>query len=274
MLRTSFLSLSALLVLAGCSSDPATPAAPADGGTDTATVDTGKPDTNTAETETGPTPVACQEPVDEVECTAPTKGVGQTVCNDAMLADLAEKCLAEDISVPAACAEWKAANAACASCVAAWSWSPSQGGPSGAIYPDDYRCYWTVMDAPCAKAASCMFDCEFTACGNCMDSADRAACYDGVASPGGACYDLASKEGKACFDKFDMQLKGCNVDEIYEGSPDLATLKQQVVRFLRGACRDNGVWTNAENPSGGDAGVTDSGSTDSGTAVTDAADAG
>jgi hypothetical protein len=98
--------------------------------------------------------------------------------------------------------------------------------------------------------------------------ADRTKCFNTVSAPGGACYDLAGKAGNECLDKTEMAREGCNVNEIYESSPNLDTLKQQVVRYLRGACRDNGNWTNSANPL--DGGVSDTGSdVGSDTAVTD-----
>jgi len=271
MLRHSIFTLAILSTLVGCSSsDPPATGAPVDGGSDTATTDTKMPAPDTKPQDTGSGTIACKEPVDDVVCLAPLKAAGQTACNDAMLMDLAEKCLGADIKVPTACADWKAANAACASCVKAWSWSAEAGGPAGDIYPDDWKCYWSVFDAPCAKSVNCMFDCQYTACGNCESgSAERRNCFDSVSKAGGECYDLAAKDGNACFETFKTPLEGCNVDEMYAAMPNVDTLKQQVVRFLRGACRDGGNWTNSANPL--DGGVTDTG-TDTATGDTSAAD--
>jgi hypothetical protein len=279
MVRISFFSLSALLVIAGCSSDPATPAAPADGGTDTVPVDTGRPDT--AKPDTGMPPLSCEEEVpSDFACTAPTKVAGQTVCTEAALQELAEKCLNADVTVPAACAEWKAAHAACATCVGAWSWSAI----SGKIYPDDYLCYWAVMDDTCGKSVNCWFECNDTVCAECdrepdsTGTSDSNRCYTAQESAGSKCWDVAGKAGTACFEKFDTS--GCNVNEIYKSSPNLDEMKKQIVRLLRGACRDGGNWANAESP--GDAGPADSGSdtgsdteSDAGadTTASDAADA-
>lgn len=265
MLRTSLFSVALVLAIAGCSSDPAT-STPTDAGTDTV-VDTGA-DTKTPPADTG-TVISCEEPVPSgFACVAPTKAAGKTVCTEAMLQELAEKCLAADISVPAACAEWKTAYADCATCVGAWSWD----GIPGKIYPDDYLCYWAVMDDACGKSVNCMFACGDAVCGECDNmpgqdgESEMGKCYAAQEKEGSKCWDVAAKEGTACFEKFDTA--GCNVNEIYKATANLTELKKQVVRFYRGACRDNGVWTNAESP--GDAGVPDADSATD-TATTDTA---
>jgi hypothetical protein len=272
MLRTSLFPFALVLVVAGCSSDP-TPAAATDAGTDTP-VDSG---TDTKPTDTGAPPITCEQAVpSDFACVAPTKATGKTVCTEAMLQELADKCLAADISVPSACAEWKTAYADCATCVGAWSWE----GIPGKIYPDDYLCYWAIMDDACGKNVNCMFSCEESVCADCdrtpgSDGESEAyKCYTAQEKEGSKCWDVAAKEGTACFTTFDT--KPCDVSEIYKETADLTNLKKQVVHFLRGACRDNGSWANAD--SAGDAGVPDAdaaseASTDSATdsAVTDSA---
>lgn len=266
----------ALFTLAGCgSSEEATPITDSGTGAD-AVVDTGKPSTDSA-TDTGSAAVACEEPVPaDFACAEPVKGTGATTCTEAMLQDFVANCLADDLSVPSTCAAWKTANAACASCVANWSWSEIPGS----VYPDDYKCYWGIMDASCAKATNCSFDCQAATCGSCDDT-EQGACLDSVTGEGGKCWDVASKTAEGCFEKYD--LANCNVDEIYSAAPDLTKMRAEILRFYRGACRDNANWTNSN--SAGDAGVSDSGATETGgsdggtdattteTSVSDAADA-
>lgn len=252
-----------LMALVGCgSTEDSTPVA-TDSGSDTGTaVDTGRADTGTA-TETGG--VSCESPLPSgFACAEPLKGTPGTACSEAALADFVNKCLNAEGTVPTECAAWKTANAACATCVASWSWADMPGQ----VYPDDYKCYWQVMDPTCAKASNCSYDCQAETCGDC-DSSEAADCADSVTSAGGKCYDVAAKKAEECFTTYDTALGKCNVDEIYAATPDMPTMRAQVLRYYRGACRDNGVWTNSE--SAGDGGVSETGSETGTDAATDAA---
>jgi hypothetical protein len=268
MLRHSLLALA--LITLGCgSSDPE--AAPVDAAPevaeDTGKLDTGRLDTGTM-TDTA-LPGCESELPSSFMCTAPTKSVGKATCTDAALLDMLEKCIKADITVPTACADWKTANAACASCVGDWSWDAI----AGKIYPDDYKCYWSTFDAPCAKTVNCLFTCQDDVCVECADE-ERTDCYQNSEKSGGKCWDVAGKDAEGCFTKFDAPLEGCNVNEIYKDAPNLTTLKEQILKFYRGACRDNADWSKATMPAGGDAGTdtgTDAATTE--TSVSDAADA-
>jgi hypothetical protein len=261
MSRTSLLPFALVLTLIGCGSDDE-PAVATDTGVD-AVVDTAKvPDTT-------PPPSCESELSSNFECVAPIKVAGETTCSEEALQGLIESCLAADITVPSECAAWKAANAACATCVRRWHWTAIPGE----IYPDDYKCYWAIMDDTCAKNVNCMFDCQDEVCAECDRARDSdgtseiGRCYSANEQAGSKCWDVAAQAGMACFQSHDTA--GCNVNEIYKDTADLTTLKSQVLRFLRGACRDNGDWTRSEEA--GDAGV-DSGETGADTAMDDAAD--
>ncbi len=264
MLRQSLFAL--CVVTLGCSSDPE--AAPATDAAVEVAADTGTVKVDTGTMETAPLP-GCETPLSSgFACAAPTKTAGKTTCTEAALQDFVVKCLKDDITVPASCADWKAANAACASCVADWSWDSIMGK----VYPDDYKCYWSTFDATCAKSVNCLFSCQDEVCTECVDE-ERSECFQASEKSGGKCWDVAGKDADACFKKFDAQLKGCDVNELYADAPDLTTLKEQILKFYRGACRDNADWTNAT--AAGDAG-TDTGSDAPAaeTSVSDAADAG
>lgn len=265
MLRTSLLALALPLALSiGCSSTTEGPAT-ADAATDaadTAPVDTGKPDTGKAEV--APLPGCETELSSDFACTAPVKIAGSTACSDTALLDFVQKCLAADVSVPPTCAAWKTANAECASCVAKWSWDTIPG----AVYPDDWKCWWSNLDATCAKSVNCLHNCQDEVCVEC-EGDEGNACYAAAEKSGGRCWEVAGKASDTCLKAAD--LSGCNVDEIYASDPSLETLREEILKYYRGACRDNGNWKNATMPSG-DGGVAETGVTETG--VSDAADAG
>ena len=270
----------------GCSSNSdsggSTPATetgtpPTDSAADTAKPpgDSAKPDGVVPPSDTKPT-VCDQTLASDFKCVAPKVVAGSTACSEAMLQDFAEKCLSADLKVPATCAAWKSANAACNTCVEAFSIDPAS--IPGKVIPDRDKCYYDVFDAKCSLAVACYFDCGSAVCTDCdqtKGSGTKATTseYDdcwsrvhfaGSASrPKGQCYDIASKTAKTeCFSgPFDIN--PCIINELYSptgagGKIDLPTLKTEVTIFLRGACRDNANWTNSS--SGGDAGVTDSAS--------------
>jgi len=264
----------ALFTLSTACSSPSETAV-SDAATDTGVAADTATDTKTPVTDTGTPPITCEQALpSDFACAEPLKGTGATTCTETMLTEFVQKCLADDLSVPSTCAEWKTANAACATCVADWSWSEIPGK----VYPDDYKCYWGIMDPACAKASNCSFDCEFATCGDCdTATSERDDCIASVTSAGGKCYAVASKTADECFKKYNLD--NCNVDEIYAQAPDLTKMREEILRFYRGACRDNGKWENST--SAGDAGTSDTGSTDATTSdtgssdsATDAADAG
>ncbi|MBI2394516.1 MAG: hypothetical protein HYV09_33410 [Deltaproteobacteria bacterium] len=272
MSTRAFLALALVAFAAGCGSHDDDHSVVTDAATD-AVADTYKPPVDAAEAG----PLLCEEPLaTDFACKDPVKGTGGTACSEAALADFVQKCLADDITVPSTCAAWKTANADCAACIGGWTWDAIPGK----VYPDDYKCYWATMDAPCAKSVNCGFECQELSCGECdsdpgtAEKSDREVCLEKVSGSGGACWSFGADKIDECFTKFDTA--NCNVDEIYADSPDIDVLRSQILRFYRGACRDNGDWTNSG--SAGDAGATDAAETGAEAggeagAATDAADA-
>ena len=238
----------------------------ADAGADTkpATVDTG---VDTA------VPLCDQALPSDFACTfAKRRPAGASVCTEAQLQELVKKCIGDPISkVPAGCSEWKAANAACVTCISAFS---LESVTSRAI-PDRNMCYWATFDDACDKALNCSFDCQAEVCVDCDDTSgsgpggkgseysdctSRSRVNATASKPKGLCWDVASKEAAACLDATDIN--HCIVKELYtptgaSGAIDIPTLQLQAVEFFRGACRDGGDWTNALSPvpKGADAGV-------------------
>lgn len=263
----TFLSLALLLSgSSACSSSEDAPVSPVDSGAadsvvadSSPAVDTGKV---TIDSGSGETSGSCAEDLaTDYACPTFDKAAPSAACSEAVLQDFASKCVVADFSVGADCAAWKAANTACNTCVEAWSFD------KGKVYPDDWQCYEKVS-AGCGGALSCEYDCYDTVCSSCDDT-EYGSCADDATKSGGRCYDLASKKADTC--RGDMANAPCNATQYYANAPDLTKLKTEVVRILRGACRDNGDFSKSDT-TGGDAGVTDSGATDSG--ATDAASGG
>ena len=111
----------------------------------------------------------------------------------------------------------------------------------------------------CATTVNCATDCLKAVCGECDDTAgsgktmsrseqqdcESDAQFKGSGTrPKGACYDVALAAYPAC--KADPRFTYCFISAL----PDLKL-------FLRGACRDNGVWTDVltDKPTAMDGGV-------------------
>lgn len=258
------------VALAGCGSDTAPTDTATDSGADEG-VDTGKPDTGKVDTGSPETaPVTCAEPLPTgYTCPTPNAGAPSTGCTEAALNAFVDACVNTKLEVPTTCAAWKTANAGCLPCIESFSWDLIPGK----IYPDDYKCYWRSMDATCAKAANCSYDCQDKVCGTCDDTtSERDDCIAASIESGGKCYDVAAKAAAPCFEKYKDQIDTCTLDEIYKASPDLTLLKKEILEFYRGACRDNGVWTNKGSATPLDGGTGDA-ATDGGSdgGATDAA---
>ncbi|MGZ3423566.1 MAG: hypothetical protein ACXVEF_30990 [Polyangiales bacterium] len=266
----SFLSLALLL-----SGSVACSSTTDNGGTATGDTGTGS-DTSTGTTDSatdtksdvnlGPEvlPGCAEDLATDYACPTFAPAAPSTACTEAMLQDLAVKCVKTDFSVGPDCAAWKAANAACSTCVEAWSFD------MGKVYPDDYQCYDKIIPG-CGGALSCELDCSDTVCSSCdMMSSEYDNCVTEATKSGGRCYDLASKKADTC--RADTKAAPCDATQYYTSTPDLTKLQAEIVRLLRGACRDNGDWSKSDS-AGGDAGTSDTG-TDSGSATDSATDAG
>lgn len=264
-MQRSITFLSLALLLSGsvaCSSSDDAPGAVADtgstttdGSTSDSVVDTGKVVVDSGSGDETSTTSCAEDLATDYACPSFPKAAPSAACSEAVLQDFAAKCVVADFSVGTDCAAWKAANAACSTCVEAWSFD------TGKVYPDDWQCYEKIS-AGCGGALSCENDCYDTVCSSCADE-DYGACADDATKSGGRCYDLASKKADMC--RGDMANAPCNATQYYTNTPDLAKLKTEVVRILRGACRDNGDFSKSDTTgTGGDAGPTDGGSADAG----------
>ncbi len=245
------------IAFAGCGSeDPPAAATPADTGTaDTGTPDTKVPDTNPPDT----APIRCDQPVGaDYMCPPAPNKAGATVCNDLALNTLLTACFGST-STEAACTKWRKDYAECDKCaLGTWLYTTA----SGAGFLDYPACMQKIDPASgCGAAGECWNDCRETVCGEC-DDMEKTACETRARRssatatiPKGSCYENSYKKYNECTK--DAKFENCI-------SP---------LEFLRGACRDNGNWTDAKIDKTPDTGVMDTG-TDTGTAVTDAADAG
>lgn len=311
------LGTAGVVAFAGCSSS-STPVdnTPVDSGV----VDTGpvvKPDTAVQET----APFTCDQPLDGTfACTDPATKAGSTDCTSQAIEEFPVACI--DSSWPsklaAGCAAWQTKYASCFTCIK--SWSLAQSGIALGALPDRDSCFWSVFRSTafktanptltdCSKQVQCNWDCQEAVCGACDtstpdpvtgntefdDCTTRAAKKGGSVVPKGVCYDVASSKANGCFTAAGSALNNCIVSEAYTptgtgGKIDVAKIKEQMKVVLRGACRDNADWSNANDAgytipdAGGETGTetgTDTGTatetgTDTGTAAetgTDAADA-
>lgn len=212
-------------------------------------------------------------------CDAWSAPAGSTSCSESDLEDYVATCIQADTTAApsSACTAWKAAHGACTTCLEAWSYDMNK------IYPDDWLCDEAIVPG-CGKARNCEYSCLQDVCGDCDPSSpapgDAGAsglselgyCNEMQSADGGKCWTVASKQAADCVMK--PELAPCNITQYYSNTTDLTKLKSEVLRVLRGACRDNKDWTNSSS-AGGDAGTdsgSDSGATDGGAADSGATD--
>lgn len=296
------LGIAGVVAFAGCSSSSTpvdnTPA-------DTGVVDTGKADTNKPDTAV---PI-CDQPLESTfACTAPTAKVGSTDCTSQAIEEFPIACI--DSTWPgklaSGCAAWQAKYASCFTCIK--TWSLAQSGLALGALPDRDACFWSVFNSTafktanptltdCSKNVQCNWDCQEAVCGSCDTTAQDPITGDtefsicatnagkkgGTVVPKGACYDVATKNANTCFTAAGDTLNNCIVSEAYTptgtgGNVDIAKIKEQMKVVLRGACRDNADWSNANDAgytipdAGGETG-SETGS-DTGTAAETGSDAG
>jgi len=244
----------------GCSSsETSTPLPPTDSGTEVA-ADTKPVDTGTdTKKEVAPPPdagVCDQDLPSDFACTKPKKVAGSTNCSEASLEAYVKACWKPLGGDTTKCTAWKGANAACDTCVKAWTYT--SGLPAR-----DY-CYYQIMTPECADAVFCYFDCVTQVCTDCSfdpvgSTSDNLECQKRARVAGGRCYENSYKKADSlkCFDS--TVLDPCIVDEAPKTAPDATLLEAQLLQFYRGACRDNANWSSST--SAGDAGV-DSSTTD------------
>jgi hypothetical protein len=251
----SFTSLGAAVLVAGlatafglpaCSSspsDPVTPAADATAETETSVVVDARPETPPVETG----PISCIEALpNDFKCEPIPEKAGKKVCTDAAIDELETACTGAGTAATCRAAQNK--YPACNACLLEWLVGFSL---------DTASCMRKVDPAdPCSTSVACNFACLDTSCD--PETCDREpgsgrtpsrSAYDDCRSdvtfagnatrPKGACYDLASKDAAACIRNAKFAV--CN----------------QFKTWLRGACRDGGDWTNADQDQtpAGDAGT-------------------
>ncbi|GAC1574676.1 MAG: hypothetical protein NVS3B20_06300 [Polyangiales bacterium] len=204
----------------------------------------------------------CESPA-PTTCVAKAKIPTSTDCSETVLQDFLVKCIAADFKVPAECAAWRAANAACNTCIQNWVVDPKLDDTK--VFPDKFKCYEQIFDAPCNKTVGCYFDCQDAVCATC-DQTDGSGmggkgtefgdCIDKAIADKGACA-AQTKEADKCFSG-PVDSHYCDNDEYY--TPTIAAdkanidkLRKGVLIYYRGACRDNGVW-NSDPITAGDAG--------------------
>lgn len=283
MKRISFLVVCSSLALFACSSSSSPAAAPDDSGaavvdsfgestpgdsapvTDSKTTKDSTPKEGSVDDGGG----LCDVPLAPgYACpAAPSRPTGSTACDEATLQDFALKCIhADTSSVPAECAGWKTANAACNTCIEAFAYDPKVD--SLLVYPDSLKCYWWVFSDTCRKTVNCSYDCQDQVCGTC-DTAPGTSpdgsqpAYDDCTTraidkgpPKGVCYDVAGKDADACFTSTDTH--ACETPEVNSATPDVTKMRNEIIVFYRGACRDGASWAHADSPSStGDAGPSD-----------------
>ena len=264
----------------GCSSSTTDPPATVDndsGAGDTGVaVDTGTPvdsgvkDTGTPPKDTGspgdaPSTLCDQPLASDFACKAAVKPPGGTTCDEKAIQDFMTACLvgtpggtADLAKAGSGCAAWKSAHADCLKCMNGFALS-------GGKYPlpDRDKCWWDAFDKTCADEINCDFDCQSAVCGGCSQTPGSGA--DGSASGSEFldCFKRATKKktgvcapysdpASPCFAtaSSDPAIGVCTVGELFSpsgtgGKPDYDQLKDQMIQYWRGACRDNAKWDNA-----------------------------
>jgi hypothetical protein len=304
------LGIAGVVAFAGCSSS----SAPIDTTVaDTGVVDTGttKPDTAVQET----APLTCDQPLDSTfACKDPATKAGSTDCTSQAIEEFPVACI--DSSWPAklatGCTAWQAKYASCFTCIK--TWSLAQSGIALGALPDRDACFFSVFHSTafktanptltdCSKNVQCNWDCQQAVCGSCDTTAadpvtgatEFSTCATNSGKKGGtvvkkgACYDIATSQANSCFTAAGDGLNNCIVSEAYTptgtgGKIDVAKIKEQMKVVLRGACRDNGDWSNATDAgytipdaggeTGSDTGTTTETGTDAGTDTATATDTG
>jgi hypothetical protein len=245
-----------ILLPLGCGWQPfepskATPTAPADASVDTATADavvaviedSARGDTRPFDTlVSDPIPPTCARPLDaSFRCDTPAAKSGSTACTEAMLNELAA-CFGEGDA--SRCSAAQKSYPVCSKCVIEqWLYDSR--------FLDVGACLRIVAPtSACGTTWPCNIDCLSAVCGECdetpgsgktvatserMDCERDAARAATTVKPAGACYEVSSKALAACI--ADPSLSICFVR-----SPD------DLLPFLRGACRDGGDWSRALEP--------------------------
>ena len=271
----------ALAISGGCSSSDNNND---NGGGDTGTtedssVDTkvstdSKTDTKKDTTPVDTAPYSCAAPLPaDFKCDPPTiTGKPASACSEDDLQSFVTACIAASFGVGSGCSAWISAHSACNACISGFSFATSSGGPK--VYPDRDQCFYQFFDDTCKTDWNCMFECDQAVCNSADTPCDTSAgsgadaassnseyqdcvnaerAHGGTVVPKGVCYDVAAGAALyTCYPKLPGTATYCVVNEEFTpsgpgGAPDLTSMRSEIVEYLRGACRDDGDWTHAED---------------------------
>jgi hypothetical protein len=263
------------LSFAGCSSDPEEAPVTA---TDTGVAaDTGTaPDTKPQDTMMPPpdTGAGCMQPLPgDFMCKAPTAKAGQTVCNDEAIKGLAECFGGDSMKCQAAYMKYTA----CRTCMLD-AWLVQQR------FVDTGSCIAKIDPTDkCGTLWQCNIDCQFEVCSEDYCSTDPGTGKTATSSEQDDCFSASIKKGGTTIPKgscYDKATKPLNDAMCSTSNPKTAVCwvrtQDDVVKFFRGACRDNADWSQADvdktpmTDAGADT-ATDTGAADTGPADTGAA---
>ncbi len=186
----------------------------------------------------------CIEPLRlEFACAPVVAKMGMTVCTDDALDGLTT-CLSGAYD-SAKCSAALSAHMACAECAfKTWAYATRTLDIGACLHAVD-------PDGKCGDAWRCNTDCLGTVCAGC--SPEPRAGADGGSSELSECYDMATRETSEsghCYKHGVEQLAACRADP--KTAVCFVETTADAVRFIRGACRDGGVWTVAAGDSGTD----------------------
>lgn len=197
----------------------------ADSGFDGGRPDTFRPDTGAP---------SCAAPLPaSFTCEPLSTKAGETVCTDAMLTELIAACFGSS-ATSARCADASAKHPECAAC-AVDRWIHQ-------YQLDSAACVRAIdPESSCADVVRCTNDCLTEVCSECDWRSGTGT--DG-GSEGLECESAAlRKDGGSCATATTGDYEACAGDPRF--SPCFVRTMDDVVVFLRGACRDGGKWAAA-----------------------------
>jgi len=209
----------------------------------TAATDT-RPEASPVEASVNPPAAFCIESLPkEFACARVVAKTGMTVCTDDATEALSA-CLGGAYDA-AKCSAARSAHEACAKCAfATWAYATNTFDIGACLHAVD-------PGSPCGDAWRCNADCLQAVCGGC--SPEPRTGGDGGSSEFSDCFDMATRETSAsgyCYKHGVVQLAACRADP--KTAVCFVDSAADAVRFVRGACRDGGVWTAAAGDSGTD----------------------
>ncbi|MFI5300754.1 MAG: hypothetical protein ACHREM_21945 [Polyangiales bacterium] len=187
-------------------------------------------------------------------CPVATSQAPSTACTDLDLHAYFEACWGPSWT-DSKCSAWSSPNAACTTCISAWSY------PDG--WPNSAACYLQIdpTATTCAAGDECEDDCTDRSCEPCETQRTFQACFNASTRAGGECFDLAD-EAKLTACRSDPKFADCQIN----------AAATDILVFFRGACRDGGKW-GVVHDAGVDATESDAGDDETnGESSTDAGD--